>query len=228
MRNRPPHVDVELIARLRDLYSDDATLSAHLDEATRIEALADDEAPADGAMAKSKSGGMERLKEIAETAGRMIAAPNGPRVAVFDATGWDTHASEGAAEGQLAGRLAGLDQVLDALRRGLDSEWSRTAVLMCTEFGRTVQVNGTRGTDHGTGAAAFVVGGAVRGGRMLADWPGLRERQRYEGRDLRATTDLRALAKGLLRDHLAVPERALLDVFPGSESAAPVRDIVHA
>jgi len=225
--SRLPEADSELITRLRDLYSEDAILSARLDEGTRIEALADDEAPADNAMAKSKSSGVGRLKEIAETAGRMIAAPNGPRVAVFDATGWDTHAGEGAAEGQLAGRLAGLDQVLDALRRGLGSEWSRTAVLVCTEFGRTVQVNGTRGTDHGTGAAAFVLGGAVRGGRMLADWPGLKERQRYEGRDLRATTDLRVLAKGLIRDHLGVPEHALLEVFPGSETLTPVRDTVR-
>jgi uncharacterized protein (DUF1501 family) len=128
----------------------------------------------------------------------------------------------------LAGRLSGLDQVLDALRGGLGTEWSRTAVLVCTEFGRTVQVNGTRGTDHGTGAAASVLGGAVRGGRVLADWPGLKEKQRYEARDLRATTDLRALAKGLIRDHLGVPGRALLDVFPGSESVPPVRDTVRA
>jgi uncharacterized protein (DUF1501 family) len=226
--SRLPEADSELITRLRDLYSNDATLSARLDEGTRIEALADDEAPADNAMAKSKSSGVGRLKEIAETAGRMMAAPTGPRVAVFDATGWDTHAGEGAAEGQLSGRLAGLDQVLDALRRGLGSEWSRTAVLVCTEFGRTVQVNGTRGTDHGTGAAAFVVGGAVRGGRMLADWPGLKERQRYEGRDLRATTDLRALAMGLIRDHLGVPERALPEVFPGAATLQPVRDAVRA
>jgi uncharacterized protein (DUF1501 family) len=158
----------------------------------------------------------------------MLAAPGGPRVAVFDATGWDTHAGEGAGEGQLAGRLGGLDQVLDALRSGLGVEWSRTAVLVCTEFGRTVQVNGTRGTDHGTGAAAFVLGGAVRGGRVLADWPGLGERQRYEGRDLRATTDLRAVAKGLLRDHLGISERALADVFPGSEQVAVARDLVRA
>ena len=226
--SRLPEADSELITRLRDLYSDDATLSARLDEGTRIEALADGEAPSDSAMANSGSAGVGRLTEIAETAGRMIAAPAGPRIAVFDATGWDTHAGEGAAEGQLAGRLAGLDKVLDALRRGLDSAWSRTAVLVCTEFGRTVQVNGTRGTDHGTGAAAFVLGGAVRGGRMLADWPGLKERQRYEGRDLRATTDLRALAKGLIRDHLGVPERALLEVFPGSGSVSPARDLLRA
>jgi len=118
--------------------------------------------------------------------------------------------------------------VLDSLRGGLGAEWSRTAVLICTEFGRTVQVNGTRGTDHGTGAAALVLGGAVRGGRVLADWPGLAERQRYEGRDLKPTTDLRAIAKGLLRDHLGLADRALADVFPGSERVPPVRDLIRA
>ncbi len=254
--SRLPEVEPDLVTRLRDLYSNDATLSARLDEATRIEALADDEMPAaatmaadtrppagaatqtsattqpaaamqSGAVPPPKVGGNERLKLIAQTAGRMLAAPTGPRVAVFDATGWDTHAGEGAGEGQLAGRLGGLDQVLEALRNGLGGEWSRTAVLVCTEFGRTVQVNGTRGTDHGTGAAAFVLGGAVRGGRVLADWPGLAERQRYEGRDLLATTDLRGVAKGLLRDHLGIAERALLEVFPGSERAPPVRDLVR-
>jgi uncharacterized protein (DUF1501 family) len=223
-----PEVEPELLTRLRDLYSNDATLSARLDEATRMEVLADNETSMNGAMEPSKGGGVERLKTIAETAGRMIAAPNGPRVAVLDAMGWDTHAAEGGAEGQLAGRLGGLDQVLDALRQGLGTEWSRSAVLVCTEFGRTVEVNGTRGTDHGTGAAAFVVGGAVRGGRLMADWPGLGERQRYEGRDLRATTDLRAIAKGLLHEHLGISERALAEVFPGSERAPPTRDLLHA
>jgi uncharacterized protein (DUF1501 family) len=234
--SRLPEVESDLVTRLRDLYSNDATLAARLDEATKIEALADDEKTTsptsstmtDGADVPPKGGGNQRLKLIAQTAGRMLAAPGGPRVAVFDATGWDTHAGEGAGEGQLAGRLGGLDQVLDALRSGLGVEWARTAVLVCTEFGRTVQVNGTRGTDHGTGAAAFVLGGAVRGGRVLADWPGLGERQRYEGRDLRATTDLRAVAKGLLRDHLGISEHALADVFPGSEQVAVARDLVRA
>jgi uncharacterized protein (DUF1501 family) len=101
-------------------------------------------------------------------------------------------------------------------------------VLVCTEFGRTVQVNGTRGTDHGTGAAAFLLGGAVRGGRILADWPGLAEKQRYEGRDLRPTTDLRAVAKGVLRDHLGLADRALVEIFPGSDQAKPVLDLIRA
>jgi len=223
-----PEVEPELLTRLRDLYSVDATLSARLEEATRMGALASDESSGGGMMGTPKGGGIGRLKTIAETAGHMMAAPNGPRIAVLDAQGWDTHAGEGAAEGQLAGRLGGLDQVLDALRTGLGAEWSRTAVLVCTEFGRTVQVNGTGGTDHGTGAAAFLLGGAVRGGRVLADWPGLAERQRYEGRDLKPTTDLRALAKAILRDHVGVPEAKLADVFPGSEQVAAARDLLRS
>jgi uncharacterized protein (DUF1501 family) len=101
-------------------------------------------------------------------------------------------------------------------------------VLVCTEFGRPVQVNGTGGTDHGTGAAAFLLGGAVRGGRVLADWPGLAARQRFEGRDLKPTTDLRALAKAVLRDHVGVPESKLAEVFPGSEQVPAARDLLRS
>jgi len=224
-----PEVEPELLTRLRDLYSEDATLAARLDEATRMDALAGDESPGAGMMGAAKGGGgIGRLKLIAETAGHMIASPNGPRIAVLDAQGWDTHAGEGAAEGQLAGRLGGLDQVLDALRSGLGSDWAHTAVLVCTEFGRTVQVNGTGGTDHGTGAAAFLLGGAVRGGRVLADWPGLAERHRYEGRDLKPTTDLRSIAKAILRDHVGVPQTKLAEVFPGSEQVGAARDLLRS
>jgi uncharacterized protein (DUF1501 family) len=229
-----PEVEPELITRLRDLYSDDATLAARLDEATRIDALAGEEdvgamsGPKGGVAAAAKGGAnLERLKAIAATAGRMLAAPDGPRVAVMDAGGWDTHAGEGGAQGQLAGRLKGLDESLAALQSGLGATWPRTIVLVCTEFGRTVEINGTRGTDHGTGAAAFLVGGALRGGRVLADWPGLAARQRYEGRDLRPTTDLRAVAKGVLHEHLGLGERALAEVFPGSERVSAARDLVR-
>jgi uncharacterized protein (DUF1501 family) len=225
-----PEVEPDLVTRLRDLYSDDPTLSARLDEATRIDALAGEEGAGELSSEIRKAGGgnLERLKAVAVTAGRMLSAVDGPRVAVMDAGGWDTHAGEGGAEGQLAARLHGLDAVLEALRGGLGVEWPRTAVLVCTEFGRTVDINGTRGTDHGTGTAALIVGGAVRGGRVLADWPGLGARERYQGRDLRPTLDVRALAKGLLRDHLAVPERALADVFPASQPVAPAAGLVRA
>ncbi len=225
-----PEVEPELVTRLRDLYSNDTTLAARLDEATRIGALVDEDGGADAGTQRqmTRGGNVERLKAIAETAGRMLAAADGPRVAVMDAGGWDTHAGEGGAEGALAGRLHGLDEVLAALRSGLGDAWACSAVLVCTEFGRTVEINGTRGTDHGTGAAALLVGGAVAGGRVLADWPGLAPRDRHEGRDLRPTTDLRAIAKGVLADHLHLPARALGEVFPGGERVPAVANLIRA
>ena len=94
---------------------------------------------------------------------------------------------------------------------------------LITEFGRTARINGTEGTDHGTATVALLVGGALKGGRVIADWPGVKESNLYENRDLRATTDLRAVLKGLLRDHLRIDERALMtDVFPGSEAVKPI------
>jgi uncharacterized protein (DUF1501 family) len=96
-------------------------------------------------------------------------------------------------------------------------------IAVVTEFGREVAINGTQGTDHGTGGAAFVLGGAVRGGRVIADWPGLAKKDRHEGRDLRITTDLRALFKGVLGEHLRVSRRTLDEtVFPGSATVAPL------
>jgi uncharacterized protein (DUF1501 family) len=225
-----PEVEPELLTRLRDLYSNDATLAARLDEATRIGALADEQGAADldAQRRMSQGGNVARLRAIAGTAGHLLAAADGPRVAVMDAGGWDTHAGEGAADGALATRLRALDDVLAALRDGLGAAWAQTVVLVCTEFGRTVEVNGTRGTDHGTGAAAFIVGGAVAGGRVVADWPGLAPRARYEGRDLRPTTDLRAIARGLLADHLRVSRAALADVFPGSDRAGAVGGLIRS
>ncbi|MBK7250814.1 MAG: DUF1501 domain-containing protein [Gammaproteobacteria bacterium] len=216
-----PEVEPDLIARLRDLYSNDSLLAARLDEAMRIDALADA-----GGMMRAPGKNAMQLRVVARAAGRMLAAPAGPRIAVMDATGWDTHASEGAAQGVLASRLRGLDGALLALKEGLGPAWSRTIVLVCTEFGRTVAVNGTRGTDHGTGAAALMLGGAVRGGRVLADWPGLAPSARRDGRDLRPTMDVRALFAGVLRDHLGVPESALPQVFPGRGRVVPIRDLV--
>jgi uncharacterized protein (DUF1501 family) len=150
-------------------------------------------------------------------------------VAVFDTNGWDTHANEGGAEGQLAGRLAALDVGLATLRQELGPVWRDTAVLLVTEFGRTAAINGTRGTDHGTATAAFLLGGAVAGGRVIADWPGLAARHLYQGRDLAPTLDLRSVLKGLLAEHLSVPSRALEQaVFPDSTAAKLLRGLVRA
>ena len=167
--------------------------------------------------------------EVVQAAARFLRQEEGPQVAVFDTTGWDTHFNEGGAKGQLAARLATLDAALGGLKAGLGPVWSDTAVLLATEFGRTVAENGTRGTDHGTATAAYLIGGAVRGGRVVADWPGLSPRKLYQDRDLEPTLDVRAVMKGLLAEHLGVPERALESaVFPESSRTRPLRGLLRA
>jgi uncharacterized protein (DUF1501 family) len=156
---------------------------------------------------------------LARKAGEMLAAERGPRVAVLEMGGWDTHANQSSPNGALAHNLRALDAGLAALRESLGAAWNRSVVLVATEFGREVAINGTMGTDHGSGGAAFVLGGAVAGGRVIGDWPGLAKSQRFEGRDLRVTTDLRAVIKAVLADHLRLASAAIeREVLPGSSS----------
>jgi uncharacterized protein (DUF1501 family) len=170
-----------------------------------------------------------RYTELVRAAAGFLRRDDGPQVAVFDTTGWDTHANEGNAEGQLAGRLAALDAGLRTLKEALGPTWADTAVLLATEFGRTAATNGTRGTDHGTATAAFLLGGAVQGGRVLADWPGLSSRSLYQGRDLKPTTDLRSVLKGVLSEHLLVSSSALeSSVFPNSADGRPIKGLFRA
>ena len=169
-----------------------------------------------------------RYAEVIHAAGEFLRREDGPKVAVFDTLGWDTHANEGGAQGQLAGRLAALDAGLRTLKDQLGPVWNDTAVLLATEFGRTAAINGTRGTDHGTAAAAFLIGGAVRGGRVIADWPGLSSRALYQGRDLMPTTDMRSVLKGVLEEHLLIPRQALdTTVFPDSAAAKALSGLVR-
>ena len=170
-----------------------------------------------------------RYTEVVRAAAGFLRRDDGPQVAVFDTVGWDTHANEGNAEGQLAGRLAALDSGLRTLKEELGPTWADTAVFLATEFGRTAATNGTRGTDHGTATAAFLLGGAVQGGRVLADWPGLSTRSLYQGRDLKPTTDLRSVLKGVLSEHLLVSSNALeTSVFPNSATARPIKGLLRA
>jgi uncharacterized protein (DUF1501 family) len=167
--------------------------------------------------------------EVVQAAAKFLGREDGPQVAVFDTTGWDTHFNEGGPKGQLANRLSALDAALSGLKTGLGPVWNDTAVLLATEFGRTVAENGTRGTDHGTATAAYLIGGAVKGGRVVTDWPGLSARGLYQDRDLKPTLDLRSVMKGLLADQLDVPERALeSSVFPGSDQARPLSGLLRA
>ncbi len=161
---------------------------------------------------------------LAAEAARLLADSKGPRLAALEIGGWDTHEAQ---VNRLAGPLGQLAAGLLALQRGLGPAWRQTVVLVMTEFGRTVRVNGTGGTDHGTATVAFVAGGAVSGGRVRGDWPGVADARLLDGRDLAPTTDLRALAKGLIGPHLGLDAATLGQVFPGSQAAAPVSGLLR-
>jgi len=155
--------------------------------------------------------------DAAGTAAKFLARADGPRIGALAFNGWDTHIDEGADSGRLATLLGALDGAIGAVEKNMGEAWRDTVVAVVTEFGRTARINGTNGTDHGTGTIALLAGGALKGGRVIADWPGLKSANLYEGRDLAATTDLRAVLKGILKDHLRVTDQALAaNVFPGS------------
>jgi uncharacterized protein (DUF1501 family) len=236
-------LDDVTLARLTDLYAGDALLSQRLADALASDAIAmeaqaaaqaEAESPAMSQAnavaddAKQRRNYNARYVETARAAAGFLKRDDGPRVAMFDTSGWDTHANQGGAQGQLALRLRGLDAALSALKESLGPVWRKTVVLVATEFGRTAAINGTRGTDHGTGAAAFLLGGAVDGGRIIADWPGLSRANLFENRDLKPTRDLRSVMKGVLRDHLGVSSAALDGkVFPDSGSARPLDGLIR-
>lgn len=213
--------DADLPPRLAALYGEtDPGLAKLLHEGIETGRIAS------GLDMKAKGGpgdpvGMEQL---ARGAARLIAQPEGPRVAALAFEGWDTHAQEVDRLGKL---LKGLDNSFAAFEQELGPVWADTAILVATEFGRTARVNGTEGTDHGTATTAFLVGGAVHGGRVLADWPGLKASALRDGRDLAATTDLRAVIKGISVDLLGADPRSLAqNVFPASEAIAPMKGLI--
>ncbi len=142
------------------------------------------------------------------------------RLAFVALGGWDTHVDQGGPEGQLANRLRPLGEGLAALAQGLGSAWRETVIVVLSEFGRTVHENGDRGTDHGHGNVIWVAGGAVNGGRVYSDWPGLAAAQLYQRRDLAITTDFRAVLAAILGPHLRLADRQLDLVFPGAPPGA--------
>lgn len=165
------------------------------------------------------------FSKLAAAAGEVMAASDGPRIAALEMDGFDSHGTQMPLLHLLLTRL---DAGISGLKQGLGPAWRSTVVLIMTEFGRTARSNGTKGTDHGTAGVAFLAGGAVSGGRVLADWPGLGTGKLFEDRDLQPTLDLRSVAKGVLADHLGFGAQAVESVFPGSASAAPMRRLIRA
>jgi uncharacterized protein (DUF1501 family) len=170
---------------------------------------------------------IDAARKIGVTLAKLMTEPNGPQIAAVSLDGFDTHANQGAADGQLANRLHGLDAVIDGLSSGLGPEWNNTVVVVATEFGRTAHINGTKGTDHGTASTALVLGGGLKRGGIIGDWPTLQQAKLFENRDTAPTMDMRALFKGVLAEQLGVDRRALdTTVFPNSAGVAPAVGIV--
>ena len=235
-----PDPTPDLVARLEVMYRADPALAQALARARGLrEGMVEGLQPGQGADRSATPPGMAGgLAAPANNArnGPVVLArqaaeflQRGAQVAVLEMGGWDSHINQNAPNGATANSLRTLDALLAALRSGLQGggTWGRTVVLVATEFGREVAPNGTQGSDHGSGGAAFVLGGAVRGGRVLAQWPGLARAERFEGRDLRITTDLRAVMRTVLAEHLQVP-RLMLDreVLPGS-AGLPALDLLR-
>lgn len=217
---------------LADLYAGDPLLSRALATGLETEAMAESAAAGMMQAANRKGGrqagpGGQAARQMGTTIANFMTAPGGPQVVAFSLDGFDTHANQGAAEGLLAQRLAGLDATIDGLVAGLGEEWRNTVVLVATEFGRTAQMNGTKGADHGTASTALVLGGGLKRGGVIGDWPTLAEGKLFEARDTAPTLDLRALFKGVLAEHMAIDRRALdTAIFPDSGQVAPVMGLV--
>jgi uncharacterized protein (DUF1501 family) len=217
-----PQAAEDTASRLLDLYAQrDPALSKALTQGLQL----DRAAARDDSMRPAPGVGYMRV--AARGVAKLMAADDGPRISALAFDGWDTHANEGGPVGRLAQLLGGLDGAFAEFEQGLGRRWSDTAVAVVTEFGRTARINGTEGTDHGTGTVALLAGGAITGGRVIADWPGLKDANLHEGRDLKPTVDVRAVLKGVMKDHLGLSDRVLANaVFPDSGAIKPMQGLV--
>jgi len=221
-----PDASDDTLRRIAALYENDEFFSTRLAQALDAQRIAGEMT---GMENKRRGNQAAQVKALMRSTARFLTANNGPRIAVVEAGGWDTHANQGAASGSLANKFKGLDDALGELHKGMGATWSDTVVVVATEFGRTVKVNGTRGTDHGTATAALMLGGAIDGGRVIAKWPGLSSRDLYEGRDLYPTMDLRSVFKGILAQHLGISESHIeTAVFPDSGSAPLLDGLIRS
>lgn len=209
-----PAAPDDLLMRVSQLYDDDAQLRPLWESAMTARGLAGD------------AGARQDPASLGKLAAGFLARDDGPRIAMIETGGWDTHSAQNA---RLGNQLKALDTMLAALRDGMGAAWSGTTVLVATEFGRTAAANGTEGTDHGTGSVAMVLGGAVAGGRVLADWPGLAPRDLYEARDLKPTASLDALIAGVTSEGLGLdPQRTVRALFGRTARVRPMSGMVRA
>lgn len=211
-----PDPSDDLLARVTAMYEGDRQLHPLWQEAMATRMLAGEIGGDSG----------KRAVDTGTLAAKLLSAPGGARLAMIETGGWDTHSGQ---RGRLNGQLKALDAMVAALKAGLGPHWDNTLVVVATEFGRTVKANGTGGTDHGTGSVAMLLGGAVQGGRVQADWPGLGDAALYEGRDLRPTTALDGLIGGALAEHFGLPAaRVATTLFADPSAARPLTGLIRA
>ena len=216
-----PRADTGFLDRLAVLYRGDPLFAKAL-KAARMSALAE---PGGMGRAAKRAAPGNAGKVLARAMGKLLVQEAGPRIAVIEVGGWDTHVAQAGALGQ---RLPKLAEGLMTLKETLGPVWDRTAIVAVSEFGRTVAENGGRGTDHGTAGMVLLLGGAVAGGRVAGRWPGLSKRALFEDRDLMPTTDIRSVFKGVLRDHFDISEARLEDrIFPGSRKAPAMAGLIR-
>ena len=233
--SRLPPVGDETTMRLLDIYRQtDPMLARVLEDRinlTKIAGSDPNQRRGENMGPAVQIGNIEQVRayfaEAAGGAAKFLASVDGPRVGALALDGWDTHVNEGAVNGRLSALLGALDAAIAAIETNMGAAWSETVVALVTEFGRTARINGNDGTDHGTATVALFAGGALKGGRIVADWPGVKEADLYQDRDLKPTTDLRAVLKGLLKDHLRVDDQVLAtDIFPDSDAAKPIEGLL--
>ena len=174
----------ELLQLLKSVYADK---SEH-DLANMMEIIANRSMMNSGGTSMSR-----KNSSLAYKAGLELKKINGPRVAVFEVDGFDTHAAQGGVNGSHSDSLIEMDSIFKSLEKGLGSEIENTLVLTLTEFGRTIEQNGGRGTEHGYGSAIFMAGGLLKKSQVYTDWPGLKKKELFEGRDLNSTIDARSV-----------------------------------
>jgi uncharacterized protein (DUF1501 family) len=215
----------DLLARIAALNARDPLLQPAIADGMQAASfdksvMSDDAKSMAGDVSKSQGG----FPALATQIGQLLAADGGPRLAAFQLEGWDTHGNQ---VNGLKTPMTDMDAGLLNLKTALGPAWAQTCILVLTEFGRTAKMNGTNGTDHGTAAAAFALGGAVNGGRVIATWPGLSPSRLFQNRDLAATLDIRSVAKAALAQHLGLTNAALARVFPNSTDASPLHGLIR-
>lgn len=217
----------DYLSLVEKVYAQDALFSKNLDKALDLQMKTMDVLDENMNKAARKSRSPQAFLTMAKLAGKWLSDANGPRIATLELGGWDTHVQQGTEGGRMATNLKLFARGIESLKQELGPAWSKTVILAMTEFGRTARPNGNRGTDHGTASTTFLFGGALKGGRVVHQWPSLAEDDLYQNRDLRPTIDVRAIVKGVLADHFGISVAALNQkIYPNSHGVSPLQGLL--